>query len=74
MDRQPLKVYSGFRKDILLFSALPMAVPLPAVAERMNNPKNPVVFFDVTIGGQDIGRMQFELFHDIVPKTAENFR
>ncbi|KAF6774639.1 hypothetical protein AHF37_06714 [Paragonimus kellicotti] len=29
-----------------------MAVPLPAVAERMNNPKNPVVFFDVTIGGQ----------------------
>ncbi|KAF5398452.1 hypothetical protein PHET_08392 [Paragonimus heterotremus] len=51
-----------------------MAVPLPAVAERMNNPKNPVVFFDVTIGGQEIGRMQFELFQDIVPKTVENFR
>ncbi|CAH8430243.1 unnamed protein product [Heterobilharzia americana] len=51
-----------------------MAVPLPAVAERMNNPKNPVVFFDVTVGGQEIGRMQFELFQDIVPKTVENFR
>ncbi|CAH8490636.1 unnamed protein product [Schistosoma rodhaini] len=51
-----------------------MGVPLPAVAERMNNPNNPVVFFDVTIGGQEIGRMQFELFQDIVPKTVENFR
>nr|CAX69629.1 putative U-snRNP-associated cyclophilin [Schistosoma japonicum] len=51
-----------------------MVVPLPAVAERMNNPNNPVVFFDVTIGGQEIGRMQFELFQDIVPKTVENFR
>ncbi|VEL08672.1 unnamed protein product [Protopolystoma xenopodis] len=52
----------------------PMAIPPPAVAERMNNPKNPVVFFDITIGGQEIGRMQFELFADVVPKTAENFR
>uniref|UniRef100_A0A1I8F892 peptidylprolyl isomerase n=1 Tax=Macrostomum lignano TaxID=282301 RepID=A0A1I8F892_9PLAT len=48
--------------------------PLPAVAERMNNPRNPVVFFDITVGGQEIGRMQFELFADVVPKTAENFR
>uniref|UniRef100_A0A0X3NG25 Peptidyl-prolyl cis-trans isomerase n=1 Tax=Schistocephalus solidus TaxID=70667 RepID=A0A0X3NG25_SCHSO len=51
-----------------------MAVPLPMVSERMNNPKNPVVFFDITIGGQEIGRIQFELFADVVPKTAENFR
>lgn len=51
-----------------------MAVPAPMVAERMNNPKNPVVFFDISIGGQDIGRIQFELFADVTPKTAENFR
>ncbi|RMB91735.1 hypothetical protein DUI87_31965 [Hirundo rustica rustica] len=38
------------------------------------NPNNPVVFFDVTIGGQEVGRMKIELFADVVPKTAENFR
>ena len=35
---------------------------------------NPVVFFDVAIGGQPAGRITFELFADKVPKTAENFR
>ena len=38
------------------------------------NSNNPVVFFDVSIGGQEIGRMKIELFADIAPKTAENFR
>ena len=35
---------------------------------------NPSVFFDVSIGGQPAGRIVFELFADVVPKTAENFR
>ena len=35
---------------------------------------NPIVFFDVSIGGQDMGRIKMELFADVVPKTAENFR
>ena len=35
---------------------------------------NPVVFFDVTIGGIDAGRIKMELFADKVPRTAENFR
>lgn len=38
------------------------------------NPNNPRVFFDVTIGGQPAGRIVFELFADACPKTAENFR
>lgn len=38
------------------------------------NASNPIVFMDVSIGGQDVGRMTFELFADTVPKTAENFR
>lgn len=32
------------------------------------------VFFDVSIGGETIGRIAFELFDDITPKTAKNFR
>ena len=35
---------------------------------------NPVVFFDVSIGGHAAGRITMELFADTVPKTAENFR
>jgi peptidylprolyl isomerase len=35
---------------------------------------NPKVFFDVTIGGAPAGRIVFELYADVVPKTAENFR
>ncbi|KAJ3054413.1 cytochrome P450 monooxygenase 7 [Rhizophlyctis rosea] len=36
--------------------------------------ENPIVFFDITIGGQPAGRLKMELFKDVVPKTAENFR
>ncbi|CAO4365547.1 Protein CBR-CYN-2 [Caenorhabditis briggsae] len=32
------------------------------------------VFFDITIGGKKSGRIVMELYNDIVPKTAENFR
>ena len=35
---------------------------------------NPRVFFDITIGDKAAGRITFELFADVVPKTAENFR
>ncbi|KAI3426401.1 hypothetical protein D9Q98_008771 [Chlorella vulgaris] len=42
--------------------------------QRPPNPQNPVVFFDVSIGGVAAGRIKMELFADIVPKTAENFR
>jgi len=36
--------------------------------------ENPVVFFDITIGGSPKGRIEMELRADIVPRTAENFR
>jgi peptidylprolyl isomerase len=35
---------------------------------------NPKVFFDVKIGDGESRRVTFELFANVVPKTAENFR
>lgn len=32
------------------------------------------VYFDVEIGGEKSGRIEFALFGEEVPKTAENFR
>ena len=39
--------------------------------ERMANPR---CFLDVSIGGELEGRIVVELYKDVVPKTAENFR
>ncbi|ETS74553.1 peptidyl-prolyl cis-trans isomerase [Pestalotiopsis fici W106-1] len=36
--------------------------------------KRSKVFFDIKIGNKPAGRVTFELYDDIVPKTAENFR
>lgn len=36
--------------------------------------ENPRVYFDVEIGGERVGRILFELFKSVVPKTVENFR
>lgn len=40
----------------------------------MTDATNPRVAFDVRIGEEDAGTIVFELFADVVPKTAENFR
>jgi cyclophilin family peptidyl-prolyl cis-trans isomerase len=45
-----------------------------AAGSTWTNPANPRVFFDVTVSGKDAGRIVMELFADVVPKTAENFR
>ena len=58
------------------------AAPLATMSVTMADPivldaiarGNPVVFFDITIGGVPSGRIKMELFSDETPKTAENFR
>lgn len=46
----------------------------PASTATLLHRDNPVVFLDVSIGGQAAGRIKIELFAHLVPKTAENFR
>ncbi|KAJ5118834.1 Peptidyl-prolyl cis-trans isomerase D [Penicillium atrosanguineum] len=40
----------------------------------MAESKRSRVFFDIQIGDSKAGRIAFELFNDVVPKTADNFR
>ncbi|KAL5792850.1 hypothetical protein ACOSP7_001444 [Xanthoceras sorbifolium] len=40
----------------------------------MSKRKNPLVFLDVSIDGDPVEKIIIELFADVVPKTAENFR
>ncbi|KAK7540782.1 peptidyl-prolyl cis-trans isomerase [Phyllosticta citribraziliensis] len=47
---------------------------LSNMASSVRNPENPIVFFDVSLGGEPLGRIKMELFKDVVPRTAENFR
>merc|ERR1712146_181917 len=41
---------------------------------RSSTMANPIVFFDMTIGGAPAGRIEMTLRAHVVPKTAENFR
>merc|ERR1712118_585110 len=43
-------------------------------SEPEDDMPDPIVFFDMEIGGKAAGRVEMELRADVVPKTAENFR
>jgi len=40
----------------------------------MSTTTNPKVFFELEINRQSVGKVEMELFANICPKTAENFR
>ena len=56
------------KPSLYLTTVLLAAMTTPALAD------NPKVALDVTIGGEPAGTITIELFADVVPKTAENFR
>ncbi|KDO20890.1 hypothetical protein SPRG_14121 [Saprolegnia parasitica CBS 223.65] len=55
-------------------SAFGAAVAKVVSLDEASDPSNPKVFFDITMGGAPAGRITMELFANVVPKTAENFR
>ena len=48
--------------------------PSPAKRKKTYSNGRPRVFFDITSQDGRMGRVEFELFSDVVPKTVENFR
>ena len=39
----------------------------------MSNPDRTFVYFDITIGEKEAGRIVFELYKSVCPRTCENF-
>lgn len=50
------------------------ATPVEETHIKEDPSKRTKVYFDITIGGEKAGRIAMELYDDIVPKTAENFK
>ena len=48
--------------------------PRISLEEAQSDPANPVVYFDMTIGDEPVGRIEMTLFAKHYPRTAENFR
>ncbi len=57
-------------RAIIAKTLLLSSLSAPAVAAD----DNPRVAMDVSIGGAPAGTIELELFQDVTPKTAENFR
>ena len=49
-------------------------VPWDCLDDLLSYFTHPIVFFDITIGGEAVGRLVFELYRSVAPKTCENFR
>uniref|UniRef100_A0A8C0VN34 E3 SUMO-protein ligase RanBP2 n=1 Tax=Cyanistes caeruleus TaxID=156563 RepID=A0A8C0VN34_CYACU len=45
-----------------------------SLAAGLSKDTNPVVYFEVSADGEPLGHITMELFANIVPRTAENFR
>ena len=64
------KCFGGFFNKVDMYDDK-LEVEGPLVLDEVNNPK---VFFDLEVGGEPLGRVVMQLFADVCPKTAENFR
>merc|ERR1711990_296763 len=58
----------GSRLVNMMKTVLLLLLPALALGARTK------VYFDVAVDGAPLGRVEFELYNEIVPKTAENFR
>ena len=49
-------------------------MPAVALGQGQGGRGRTKVYFDVDVDGSPLGRVEFELYNEIVPRTAENFR
>lgn len=56
-----------------MFSKISVYDDRPGVVIPGSDPSNPRVYFDITVGGESVGRIVMVLYMDTTPKTATNF-
>ncbi|KAL3882633.1 hypothetical protein ACJMK2_028957 [Sinanodonta woodiana] len=61
--------YEEYRPD-----ALYETLREEAYKSHLNSKKHEYVYMDISISHEPVGRLVFELFTDLVPKTCENFK
>jgi hypothetical protein len=63
------------RTPIILLTLAIIALSLPVISASQDDPEEVTekLYFDVTIGGQDAGRIVFGMFGNTVPRTVANF-
>lgn len=54
--------------------ASPRTAEAAGALKKDPDSSNPRVFLEISLDGQSIGRLEIELYSDIVPETVENFR
>ena len=65
---------SMFKHSLYDDKDMPKEKPGSKEIPKEVDPSNPKVYFEISIGGSESKRVEFELFKNVVPKTAENFR
>jgi peptidylprolyl isomerase len=71
-EKKSKSMYKSFFKTSL-YEDKPVLEKPSDIPDAVNT-NNPKVFFDLSVGESEPKRVEFELFADKVPKTAENFR
>ena len=77
MGAGPNAYLAGLGAIVLLYYFFGMGPTAPTSSVSLadaTNSANPRVYFDIALNGEPAGRVTFELFANVVPLTAENFR
>jgi peptidyl-prolyl cis-trans isomerase B (cyclophilin B) len=69
-----MKVCALLAAVVLLFEARSSSAAPPVYDIPPDPTVTDQVYFDITIGGQPVGRIRIGLFGDVVPKTVLNFK
>ena len=58
----------------ILFSHIQFTLPSQHITLRPSVPQHSIVYLDVSFDGKSVGRLVFELFDELLPRTCHNFR